>query len=62
LSEKDRDALIERFQKRRKQGELSTDQLLNAIYLTRHGFNMGDGQEGLDALSNTIWKPLSGSA
>jgi len=58
----DRDALINRFLERRSRGELSTDQLLNAIYLRRHGFDMGDGQEGLEALSDTIWKPLSGSA
>ena len=62
LSSKDRDALIERFLKRRNQGDLSTDQLLNAIYLRRHGFNMADAQEGRDALSDTIWKPLSGGA
>src|SRR5262249_39412613 len=35
-----RDALIDQFLKRRDRGELSTDQLLNAIYLTRHGFDV----------------------
>jgi MoxR-like ATPase len=62
LSDKDRKALIERFLKRRTQGELSTDQLLNAIYLRHHGFKMEDAQEGREALSDTIWKPLSGGA
>jgi MoxR-like ATPase len=57
-----RDALIDKFLQRRTQGELSTDQLLNAIYLTRHGFDVGDVTEGKAGLSETIWKHLSGGS
>jgi hypothetical protein len=57
-----RDALIEKFLQRRSQGDLSTDQLLNAIYLTRHGFDVGDASEGRESLSETIWKHLSGGS
>ena len=56
----ERDALIEKFLQRRSQGELATDQLLNAMYLTRHGFNIEEVREGTESLSETIWKHLSG--
>ena len=58
----ERDTLVDQFLKRRSQGELSTDQLLNAIYLTRHGFDMEDVKAGRESLSETIWKHLSGSS
>lgn len=57
-----RDALIEKFLRRRNHGDLATDQLLNAIYLTRHGFDVGDATEGRENLAETIWKHLSGGA
>jgi MoxR-like ATPase len=58
---KQRDALIGRFLDHRSQGELSTDQLLNAICLTRHGFEIGDLKDTRESLIKTIWKHLSGS-
>ena len=57
-----RDDLIDKFLQRRSAGDLSTDQLLNAIYLTRYGFDLEDVKEGKESLSETIWKHLSGSA
>jgi len=58
----ERNKLIGKFFDLRKQGDLSTDQLLNAIYLTKQGFNLEDEQEGKEALHKTIWKHLSGSS
>lgn len=54
-----RDALIDKFLQSREAGDLSTDQLLNAIYLTKYGFDLKDGKESLTA---TIFKHLSGSS
>ena len=62
IKKSEREALINMFFELRKQGDLATDQLLNAIYLTKHGFNLEDEQEGKEALQKTIWKQLSGSA
>lgn len=55
-----RDALIDRFLQRRSAGDLATDQLLNAIYLTKYGFDLEDVKGGKESLSETIWKHLSG--
>jgi MoxR-like ATPase len=62
LTTTQRDALINKFLEHRSVGELSTDQLLNAIYLTRHGFEIGDVKEAKESLSKTLWKHLSGSS
>lgn len=56
----ERDTLIDRFLERRSRGDLSTDQLLNAIYLTRYGFDLDDVKEGKESLAETIWRHLSG--
>lgn len=53
--------ILKQFLARRSQGDLSTDQLLNAIYLSRRGFDLGDAEQGRESLSETIWKHLSGS-
>jgi MoxR-like ATPase len=60
FTEAQREALIEKFLQRRSQGDLSTDQLLNAIYLTRYGFDLEDVKGGKESLSETIWRHLSG--
>lgn len=62
LSPAQRSDLIEQFFKRRSNGELATDQLLNAIYLARFGFDLSEAKDGKEALSETIWRYLSGSA
>lgn len=62
IGKEDREALVKKFFDLRKAGDLSTDQLLNALYLTKHGFNLNDEQVGKEALRNTIWKYLSGSS
>lgn len=59
LTKERRSDLIDKFLQRRSQGDLSTDQLLNAIYLTRHGFEIEDAATGRESLSETIWKHLS---
>lgn len=60
VNKKERSALVSKFFELRKTGDLSTDQLLNAIYLTKHGFNLDDEKDGKEALRATIWKYLSG--
>ncbi len=62
LTEAERNALIEKFLQRRSQGELATDQLLNAIYLTRCGFDLEGVEAGKESLSETIWRHLSGGS
>ncbi len=57
-----RNELIEKFFQRRGQGDLATDQLLNAIYLTKSGFDLEDAKDGKESLSETVWRHLSGSA
>lgn len=59
LTQAQRDALIEMFLQRRSVGELSTDQLLNAMYLTKYGFDLEAIKEGKESLSETIWRHLS---
>ena len=61
-TEAQRNALIDQFFQRRSQGDLSTDQLLNAIYLTRYGFNLDEIKDGKEGLSETIWRHLSGGS
>lgn len=58
----ERNELIEKFLNRRNQGELSTDQLLNAIYLTQRGFELDDEKDGKEKLNATIWRHLSGGS
>lgn len=62
IKKSEREALIAKFFAARAEDDLATDQLLNAIYLTKYGFNLEDEQVGKEALQKTIWKPLSGSA
>jgi MoxR-like ATPase len=57
---KERDDLIKKFLDRRDKGDLSTDQLLNAIYLSRCGFDIENAKEGKESLIETIWRHLSG--
>lgn len=61
-SEAQRNDLIDKFFQRRSQGDLATDQLLNAIYLTQSGFDLEDVKAGKESLSETVWRHLSGSA
>ncbi|MFN8440845.1 MAG: MoxR family ATPase [Caldilineaceae bacterium] len=58
---KEREQLIENFLKRREKGDLSTDQLLNAIYLTKQGFPLTGNKsvEDKDELMDTILQQLS---
>lgn len=58
-SESTLDNLIKVFLKRREAGDLATDQLLNAIYLTTQGINLGASDEGKDALVEIILRHLS---
>ena len=53
---KQRKALIKQFLARRQKGELATDQLLNAIYLTQQN-NVPFRTR--DELTDAIWKYLS---
>jgi MoxR-like ATPase len=46
--------LIDRFLKHRAKGELSTDQLLNAIYLTRNNIDINK-----DSLIDMVWRHLN---
>lgn len=62
LVESQRNALIEKFLQRRSQGDLATDQLLNAIYLTSRGFDLEEMKDGKESLSETIWRHLSGGS
>jgi MoxR-like ATPase len=51
-----RDDLIDKFLQRRNKADLATDQLLNALFLTRHGFDLADGK---DKLIETVFQYLS---
>lgn len=61
-TETQRNALIDKFFQRRSQGDLATDQLLNAIYLTKSGFDLDEAKEDKESLSETIWRHLSGGS
>jgi len=50
--------LIQSFLLRRDRGDLATDQLLNAIYLAKFGFDLSE--ESRDGLVKNIWEYLSG--
>lgn len=58
-----REALIQNFIERRDKGDLSTDQLLNAIHLTKQGFALTGNQsvDGKPNLIETILQQLSGT-
>lgn len=62
LSPTKRDALIRKFLERRNAGDLATDQLLNAIYLARHGFRLEDSTKLREILSESVWKHLGGGS
>lgn len=53
-----RDGLIHLFLARREKGDLATDQLLNAIYLTMQGINLDSVEEDKDHLINTVLRHL----
>ena len=48
--------LVDRFLTHRKKGELSTDQLLNALYFTRNHIDISK-----DSLIETVWRHLNSS-
>jgi len=48
--------LIERFEKRRKLGDLATDQLLNAVFLAAQGVDISADRQDLEA---TVYRPLT---
>ncbi|MCX6028222.1 MAG: AAA family ATPase [Chloroflexi bacterium] len=56
----ERRTLVKEFFERRKQGDLATDQLLNAIYLTQFGVNLGSEEKDKGILAETVWQYLSG--
>lgn len=63
----ERKKLVNTFFERRKKGTLSTDQLLNAIYLTQFADDSATAEEGkralMDKLMNeTVWQYLGGEA
>lgn len=53
------DALVQTFLERRTRGDLATDQLLNAIYLTLQGVKLDSGQDTRDSLLDAVLKYLS---
>jgi MoxR-like ATPase len=53
------DSLIQDFLSQRKQGDLATDQLLNAVYLVMH--NIDPHGRDRDELRNALLRPLSGA-
>ena len=56
---------VQEFLERRARSEVTTDQLLNAIYLvtsgSRHEGRSPDEVKALDAVARAIMRPLSGS-
>ncbi len=55
----ERNKLIETFIEMRKQGDLATDQLLNAIYLTTKGIDLSADVRDIKSLREAIFKYLS---
>jgi MoxR-like ATPase len=53
---KDATTLIEQFEKRRKDGQLASDQLLNAIFLTHAGVQLGDDRDEKSLQSGILKK------
>lgn len=60
LQQGERETIVNGFFERRKKGDLSTDQLLNAIYLRQFGVTFEDVAQGRENLVTTIWQYLSG--
>jgi len=54
-----RDNLVTTFLKRRERGDLATDQLLNAIYLTTQGVDLDSAKEGIDSLLDAVLRYLN---
>ncbi|MCP4105348.1 MAG: MoxR family ATPase, partial [Desulfobacteraceae bacterium] len=60
-TQKDQDELISAFMNRQEKGDLATDQLLNAIYLTTQGVPLPLDFENKEKLINDILKYLKAS-
>lgn len=56
-----RKALVEQFLSRRQKGggDLATDQLLNAIYLTLQGINLDAAENTSESLKDAVWRYLN---
>ena len=59
ISQEARKALIQTFVQRRERGDLATDQLLNAIYLTMQGVNLNENIEDKESLIDAVLKHLN---